>query len=312
MPQVFQVLKCYKCSVFQVHQTKKDNKWKCKMCGEKQSVKRHYGIGRAKDCRMHVQKLNNLRGNIEEFKLKTIDSEDSDYEADTENVDKINNTSGNSKKESKWLAYVEKEKISVVKEPEYIDNVEACLELPQKRKINRKSKPFKVPKVSNECNEKNEIVKKLLTRFNTDELNTFNHKDSSTDLNYKNTVRYELESSKEKNEAINKNVQFKTNKGSKWEQYIADDTETDDQYIDVDNNENYIEHYDDDKAENDANNYQQEEKYYQQNVMGNDIENTSNGKETEVPHKLVSTNNKINKILFSLCDDNDLDNILEI
>ncbi|XP_021345616.1 uncharacterized protein DDB_G0290685-like isoform X2 [Mizuhopecten yessoensis] len=38
MPQEFQVLRCYQCSTFQVHQVKKAKKWSCKMCGEKQSV----------------------------------------------------------------------------------------------------------------------------------------------------------------------------------------------------------------------------------------------------------------------------------
>ncbi|XP_045761766.1 MRN complex-interacting protein isoform X2 [Maniola jurtina] len=277
------------------------------MCGEKQSVKRHYGIGTAKDCRINVQKLNNLRGGIEELKLKTTDSEDSDYETNTENVDKTNYIQGlldNAKKESKWLAYVEKEENSVVKEPEYFNNVEVCLELPKKRKINRKSKPFKIPKVSNECNKKtqinNEIFKKLPTP-KSDELNIFNHNDNCTDLNNKNNVRYQLESIKRDI----KSVDFQTNKSSKWAQYIAYDTETDDQYIDIDNDENRKEHHDDNKAENCATYYQEEEKCYQLNVM-DDNESKSNSKETEVHHKLVT-----NKLLFSLCDDSDIDNILD-
>ncbi|CAH1643345.1 unnamed protein product [Spodoptera littoralis] len=79
MPQIFQVLRCYKCFVFQVHQTKKSNKWECKLCGEKQSIKRHYGIGTAKDCRLHVQKLNTMRGDMDNKKTtEDIDSEDED------------------------------------------------------------------------------------------------------------------------------------------------------------------------------------------------------------------------------------------
>nr|CAD7398327.1 unnamed protein product [Timema cristinae] len=46
---------------------KKSNKWECKMCGEKQSVKQVYGRGSGKDCRAHVQKLNELRLKKEEF-----------------------------------------------------------------------------------------------------------------------------------------------------------------------------------------------------------------------------------------------------
>lgn len=74
MPQIFQVLRCYKCLVFQVHQAKKSNKWECKLCGEKQSVKRHYGIGTAKDCRYHVQKLNCIRGEINELNYNSADN----------------------------------------------------------------------------------------------------------------------------------------------------------------------------------------------------------------------------------------------
>ncbi|KAF4521467.1 hypothetical protein B566_EDAN001764, partial [Ephemera danica] len=60
MPQEFHVLRCYSCSVFQVHFVKKSNKWQCKMCNEKQSLKKVYGVGTGKDCRLHVQKLNSL------------------------------------------------------------------------------------------------------------------------------------------------------------------------------------------------------------------------------------------------------------
>jgi len=43
---------------FQVHQVKKSKKWACKVCGEKQSVKKVYAQGSGLDCRKHVQKLN--------------------------------------------------------------------------------------------------------------------------------------------------------------------------------------------------------------------------------------------------------------
>nr|CAD7437458.1 unnamed protein product [Timema bartmani] len=51
----------------EVQIVKKSNKWECKMCGEKQSVKQVYGRGSCKDCRAHVQKLNELRLKKEEF-----------------------------------------------------------------------------------------------------------------------------------------------------------------------------------------------------------------------------------------------------
>ncbi|XP_033640400.1 MRN complex-interacting protein-like isoform X2 [Asterias rubens] len=62
MPQEFHVVRCYACEVFQVQQVKKISKWQCKMCGEKQSLKKVYGRGTGSDCRRHVQKLNMTAG----------------------------------------------------------------------------------------------------------------------------------------------------------------------------------------------------------------------------------------------------------
>ncbi|KAJ8983346.1 hypothetical protein NQ317_003151 [Molorchus minor] len=61
MPQEFQVLQCYCCQTFQVDIVKKVLKWSCKMCGEKQSVKKIFAKGSGKDCRLHVQELNTMR-----------------------------------------------------------------------------------------------------------------------------------------------------------------------------------------------------------------------------------------------------------
>uniref|UniRef100_A0A6I8NPR4 MRN complex-interacting protein N-terminal domain-containing protein n=1 Tax=Ornithorhynchus anatinus TaxID=9258 RepID=A0A6I8NPR4_ORNAN len=60
--QRFQVLRCFSCRLFQVHQVKKSNKWNCKACGEKQSLLKVYGQGSGADCRRHVQKLNLMQG----------------------------------------------------------------------------------------------------------------------------------------------------------------------------------------------------------------------------------------------------------
>ncbi|XP_029439208.1 MRN complex-interacting protein [Rhinatrema bivittatum] len=64
MVQEFQVLQCFACKCFQVHQVKKSKKWVCKLCGEKQSFLKSYGQGSGADCRHHVQKLNLMRGEI--------------------------------------------------------------------------------------------------------------------------------------------------------------------------------------------------------------------------------------------------------
>ncbi|XP_043925887.1 MRN complex-interacting protein [Protopterus annectens] len=62
MVQEFHVLRCFSCKTFQVHQVKKDKRWRCKLCGEKQSIIKVYGEGTGADCRHHVQKLNMMQG----------------------------------------------------------------------------------------------------------------------------------------------------------------------------------------------------------------------------------------------------------
>ncbi|XP_060573601.1 uncharacterized protein LOC132731438 [Ruditapes philippinarum] len=66
MPQEFHVVQCYSCQTFQVHQVKKTTKWACKMCGEKQSLKKVYGRGTGVECRQHVQRLNTLRADLDQ------------------------------------------------------------------------------------------------------------------------------------------------------------------------------------------------------------------------------------------------------
>eukprot|EP00117_Sycon_ciliatum_P030040 scpid2278/ scgid23781/ UPF0544 protein C5orf45 homolog len=56
--QSFIVVRCYSCCVFQVQQAKKVNKFACKMCNEKQSVKKVLLRGSGAECRRCVQQLN--------------------------------------------------------------------------------------------------------------------------------------------------------------------------------------------------------------------------------------------------------------
>ncbi|KAF8561811.1 hypothetical protein P879_05637 [Paragonimus westermani] len=58
MPTSHIVLCCCKCLMFQVHQTRKSNKWICKVCSTKQSILKIYAEASAADCRSIVQKLN--------------------------------------------------------------------------------------------------------------------------------------------------------------------------------------------------------------------------------------------------------------
>ncbi|KAF5394618.1 hypothetical protein PHET_10875 [Paragonimus heterotremus] len=58
MPTSHIVLCCCKCLMFQVHQTRRNNKWICKVCSTKQSILKVYAEASAADCRSIVQKLN--------------------------------------------------------------------------------------------------------------------------------------------------------------------------------------------------------------------------------------------------------------
>ncbi|KAG2486966.1 hypothetical protein HYH03_014339 [Edaphochlamys debaryana] len=59
MPQTFQCVKCVACNKFQVQQVKKVQKFSCAVCGTSQTIQHVYAIGdRAKDVRLHVQRLN--------------------------------------------------------------------------------------------------------------------------------------------------------------------------------------------------------------------------------------------------------------
>ncbi|XDV36683.1 hypothetical protein PO909_006418 [Leuciscus waleckii] len=66
MVQEFHVVRCFSCQTFQVQQVKKSKSWVCKVCGEKQSLRKEFGRGGAADCRRHVQNLNALRGRLED------------------------------------------------------------------------------------------------------------------------------------------------------------------------------------------------------------------------------------------------------
>ncbi|KAK3866302.1 hypothetical protein Pcinc_028163 [Petrolisthes cinctipes] len=123
MVETFHVLRCFSCLTFQSHQVRKDKKFVCKICGSKQSVKRNYGQGSGKDCRIHVQKLNSIRRDLETEQERRLDDqieegEEQDLSTLTaENqtsefldythqgtTDPVPTTSGNH--DSKWLSFL--------------------------------------------------------------------------------------------------------------------------------------------------------------------------------------------------------------
>ncbi|XP_078695477.1 uncharacterized protein LOC144924302 [Branchiostoma floridae x Branchiostoma belcheri] len=109
MVQEFHVIRCFSCETFQVHQVKKSNKWNCKLCGAKQSVRKEYGRGSGADCRRHVQKLNMMRATLDSAPPASDDQEDSqqEWQESTEySTDPQYDYTEDCQKPSKWEKFV--------------------------------------------------------------------------------------------------------------------------------------------------------------------------------------------------------------
>ncbi|KAJ8733914.1 hypothetical protein PYW07_014465 [Mythimna separata] len=132
MPQEFQVVRCYECSTFQAHETKKSNKWDCRLCGKKQSFKRFYGIGTPKECRFHVQKLNAMRGKLVNSTESPTD-EDSDEEKEGDWAVKPIKDTKQPIKRSKWSQYLdETESVDANTNENSAEYEEVVFEVPKK------------------------------------------------------------------------------------------------------------------------------------------------------------------------------------
>ncbi|XP_006874525.1 PREDICTED: UPF0544 protein C5orf45 homolog [Chrysochloris asiatica] len=110
-PQRTRVLRCCSCRLFQAHQVKKSLKWTCKACGEKQSFLRAYGEGSGADCRLHVQKLNLLQGQVSETLFRSLEEPVNTSEEKHVGYQQNENMSLQERSqptESRWLKYLEK------------------------------------------------------------------------------------------------------------------------------------------------------------------------------------------------------------
>ena len=75
MPEYVAVC-CFQCKLFQGQQLNKQRKFKCKVCGEKQSFRHIYAKSDyPKDIRVAVQQLNQKRGEMEEQPTVPVQSE---------------------------------------------------------------------------------------------------------------------------------------------------------------------------------------------------------------------------------------------
>uniref|UniRef100_A0A2K5R2Q3 MRN complex interacting protein n=3 Tax=Cebus imitator TaxID=2715852 RepID=A0A2K5R2Q3_CEBIM len=91
-PQLFRVLRCCSCRLFQAHQA--------------------YGEGSGADCRRHVQKLNLLQGQVSELPLRSLEETVSASEEENMGHQQAGNVKQQEKSHpsgSRWLKYLEKD-----------------------------------------------------------------------------------------------------------------------------------------------------------------------------------------------------------
>ncbi|XP_026764459.2 probable serine/threonine-protein kinase clkA [Galleria mellonella] len=339
MPQHFQVLRCYRCLVFQVHQLKKSNKFECKLCGEKQSIKRHYGLGTGKECRLHVQKLNGIRGEIDELnKSYTENSSDDNEFGNVLNEVQNNNTLDNEsiKRGNKWSEYIEEPTEVNSNEPMYFNNSEVVLEIP--KNVTKKRK--RVNNISYSSTLRKSFDK-------TDEIE--NYRDLKPFEKPQNLYFDRATSKIDNAEYINNDVNKKSKpstkflnpkiKESKWDQYTENDEDIlpsleitsnlDEKYFqkskNINNDINITKQCknspypstssfecniksesNDDILIKNVSDVAMNSKWAQ--YVEENIENFENFNSTPPE----SSQNKQYQGLFSLCNDSDLDNILDI
>ncbi|XP_057307289.1 MRN complex-interacting protein-like [Hydractinia symbiolongicarpus] len=116
MVQEFNVVRCFSCETFQVDQVKKSSqKWTCKICQEKQSLKQIYFQGNGKECRLNCQQLNMSRKDHKmidkQHCLDMIEKERSNIDANIESHEEISSSTvlmeRREKNSTKWSAFVD-------------------------------------------------------------------------------------------------------------------------------------------------------------------------------------------------------------
>lgn len=203
----------------------------CKLCSEKQSVKRHYGIGIAKDCRLHVQKLNSMRGEIDELKCgqMQINCQSDEEGDDMELLESIQPVSQKQSVSSKWSGYLEApETVDEDKnESMYLGNAEVVLEIPKKRR----------KQSSNYCKNNRNCASTASNASHSTEYGTYPKTEVlvplSNDPTQKSKNHSNVEEIKElysdnqsfqaSNVQCNENIPPVVNKQSKWAEYIEDE-----------------------------------------------------------------------------------------
>ncbi|XP_053601087.1 uncharacterized protein LOC128669892 [Plodia interpunctella] len=304
MPQTFQVLRCYKCSIFQVHQVKKSNKYECKLCGEKQSIKRHYGLGSGKECRLHVQKLNGIRGNIDDL--------DNSLASDDENCEEVKNINQNddvvnSKKESKWMEYLDKTEIDTCESNNnmYFNNTEVVLEM--------RSKQRKFTRNKSRSSYKFKDQEDVLQRESIEDTIIEYQPNDTSDISNK----LQLGITSTSKQMVRKTfIPPSCSKISKWANYIDDAKNVDEggASADMERKNLVISNnvlFNSELTDKETNDSQINLSMNNPSRNNNIIQSKNNHQFNSLSIRKTIAKNPTQK-LFSLCNDNDLDNILDI
>ncbi|XP_065653207.1 MRN complex-interacting protein-like [Hydra vulgaris] len=238
MTQEFQVLQCYKCNTFQVNQVKKStNKWRCKICDEKQSVRVVHFVGIAKDCRQHCQELNLKKGNDLEKKSLTnlhhlaesvclCNNDCSIFPCDNVesllgSSDQLNSTS------NRWLKFCTNSLENEGSDDEDLNqfNVQMRKSSNKKRKLNIKKSYIcdeKFQKANDEYKEYENKKFKIVRNLNLKE-NAKKDDQSITELNLE-SKSHVLSGTNLKLKSVSQNKQQETtikSETSKWSRYVS-------------------------------------------------------------------------------------------
>nr|XP_046262046.1 MRN complex-interacting protein [Scatophagus argus] len=159
MVQEFHVVRCFSCQTFQVQQVKKVNKWRCKLCGEKQSLLKEFGRGSGIDCRRHVQKLNAMRGVMMEeqecnaWSLWEQEGADGEDEPEEQRDDLVSAHTHTQTQVSCWSKYLDTANEDVEKEEDVLmDRQQPVVDRKRKRReewTNRQAEDSWTPEQSN-------------------------------------------------------------------------------------------------------------------------------------------------------------------
>jgi len=117
MSQLQEVVRCYSCETFQVQikKTTKKTKWTCKICNEKQSLKKVYFTGLGAECRKVVKEFNMKRGELAEVKntlvLNVTEDIVNDSVEETETFGQLESSENISSQPSlsKWTSFLSPE-----------------------------------------------------------------------------------------------------------------------------------------------------------------------------------------------------------